>query len=177
VLEDGHLTDSFGNRIDFKNTIIIMTSNIGARLIEKRGRMGFRAPDEIKEYEDTREEVLQEVRKTFNPEFINRLDEIIVFHPLSDDDLLKIINMMIEQINAEQKEEKPRIQLSEEAMHWLLEKSCRDKRYGARPLRRAIQRYVEDPIADLLIRNNSVEKKTGEIRVDLQDEKLVFSQS
>jgi ATP-dependent Clp protease ATP-binding subunit ClpC len=177
VLEDGHLTDSFGNRIDFKNTIIIMTSNIGARLIEKRGRMGFRAPDEIKEYEDTREEVLQEVRKTFNPEFINRLDEIIVFHPLSDDDLLKIINMMIEQINAEQKEEKPRIQLSEEAMRWLLEKSCRDKRYGARPLRRAIQRYVEDPIADLLIRNNAVEKKTGEIRVELQDEKLVFSQS
>jgi ATP-dependent Clp protease ATP-binding subunit ClpC len=177
VLEDGHLTDSFGNRIDFKNTIIIMTSNIGARLIEKRGRMGFRAPDEIKEYEDTREEVLQEVRKTFNPEFINRLDEIIVFHPLSDDDLLKIINMMIEQINTEQKEEKPRIQLSDEAMRWLLEKSCRDKRYGARPLRRAIQRYVEDPIADLLIRNNSVEKKTGEIRVELQDEKLVFSHS
>ena len=154
-----------------------MTSNIGARLIEKSGRMGFRAPDEIKEYEHTREEVLQEVRKTFNPEFINRLDEIIVFHPLSDSDLLRIISMMIEQINTEQKEEKPRIELSEEAMRWLLEKSCRDKRYGARPLRRAIQRYVEDPIADLLIRNNSAEKKTAEIRVDLQDEKLVFSQS
>jgi ATP-dependent Clp protease ATP-binding subunit ClpC len=84
--------------------------------------------------------------------------------------------MMIQQINTEQKEEKPRIMLSEPAMRWLLEKACRDKRYGARPLRRAIQRYVEDPIADLLIRNGS-EKKSAEIRVEMQDEKLVFSQS
>lgn len=176
VLEDGHLTDSFGNRVDFKNAIIIMTSNIGARLIEKRGRMGFRAPDELKEYEDTREEVLQEVRKTFNPEFINRLDEIIVFHSLTDDDLLKIIQMMIEQINVDQKQGKPRIQLSEAAMRWLLEKSCRDKRYGARPLRRAIQRYIEDPIADLLIRGGN-ENRSSSIAVDTQEDHLVFHQS
>jgi ATP-dependent Clp protease ATP-binding subunit ClpC len=175
VLEDGHLTDSFGNHIDFKNTIIIMTSNIGARMIEKRGRMGFRAPDAIQEYEDIREEVLQEVRKIFNPEFINRLDEIIVFHPLSDDDLLKIIQMMVDQINADQKEERPQIRLSESATHWLLERACKDKRYGARPLRRAIQRYVEDPIANLLIRGGN--SKTQNIEVDMQDEQLVFNPS
>jgi len=176
VLEDGHLTDSFGNHIDFKNTIVIMTSNIGARLIEKRGKMGFRTPDAIKEYEDIREEVLQEVRKTFNPEFINRLDETIVFRSLSDDDLLSIIGMMVDQINADQKSEKPRITLSEGASRWLLERACKEKRYGARPLRRAIQRYVEDPIADLLIRNHG-QKNTKQIEVDIRDEQLVFIES
>jgi ATP-dependent Clp protease ATP-binding subunit ClpC len=176
VLEDGHLTDSFGNRVDFKNAIIIMTSNIGARLIEKRGRMGFRAPDVLQEYEDTRDEVLQEVRKTFNPEFINRLDEIIVFHSLTDDDLLKIVSMMVEQINTDQKQEKPRIQLSEAAKKWLLEKSCKDRRYGARPLRRAIQRYVEDPIADMLIRSGN-DNRSNSIEVDIQDDRLVFQQT
>lgn len=176
VLEDGHLTDSFGNRIDFKNTIIIMTSNIGARMIEKRGKMGFRAPDETQEYEETREEVLQEVRHVFNPEFINRLDEIIVFHPLTDENLLTIVEMMIEQINGDQKQERPRIRLTAAAMKWLLEKSCRDRRYGARPLRRAIQRYVEDPIADLLIRSGA-DKKAAAIDVDIQGQELVFSPS
>jgi len=176
VLEDGHLTDSYGNHIDFKNTIVIMTSNIGARMIEKRGKMGFRTPDAIKEYEDIREEVLQEVRKTFNPEFINRLDESIVFRSLADDDLLLIIGMMVEQINADQKTERPRIQLSDAARRWLLERACKDKRYGARPLRRAIQRYVEDPIADLLIRNHG-QKNTKQIEVDMRDEQLVFSES
>jgi ATP-dependent Clp protease ATP-binding subunit ClpC len=144
-------------------------------MIEKRGRMGFRAPDAFQEYEDLREEVLQEVRKIFNPEFINRLDEIIVFHPLSDDDLLKIIHMMIDQINADQKEERPQIKLSKAATSWLLDKSCKDKRYGARPLRRAIQRYVEDPIANLLIRSGNT--KTQSIEVDIQDEQLVFHAS
>jgi len=176
VLEDGHLTDSYGNHIDFKNTIVIMTSNIGARMIEKRGKMGFRTPDAIKEYEDIREEVLQEVRKTFNPEFINRLDEIIVFRSLADDDLLMIIGMMVEQINADQKTERPRIRLSDAARRWLLERACKDKRYGARPLRRAIQRYVEDPIADLLIRNHG-QTNMKQIEVDMRDEQLVFSES
>jgi ATP-dependent Clp protease ATP-binding subunit ClpC len=173
VLEDGHLTDSFGNHVDFKNTIVIMTSNIGARMIEKRGKMGFRSADANQEYEDTREEVLQEVRKTFNPEFINRLDEIIVFHALSDEDLMMIIGLMINQINSERKQEKPQINLSDSAMRWLLEKACSDKRYGARPLRRALQRYVEDPIADLLIRNG-LNTSTSDINVDMKEDKLVF---
>lgn len=176
VLEDGHLTDSYGNRVDFKNAIVIMTSNIGARMIEKRGKMGFRAPDENQEYEDTREEVLEEVRKIFNPEFINRLDEIIVFRSLTDEDLLKIIDMMVDQINTDTKQERPRIQLSDTARSWILQKACADKRYGARPLRRAIQRYIEDPIADLLIRNG-LEKKTSKIEVNTENEQLVFSQS
>jgi ATP-dependent Clp protease ATP-binding subunit ClpC len=153
-----------------------MTSNIGARLIEKRGKMGFRAPDEDQEYEETRDEVLQEVRQTFNPEFVNRLDEIIVFHPLTDENLLTIIRMMIEQINSDPKQERPQIHLSEAAMRWLLDKACRDKRYGARPLRRAIQRYVEDPIADLLIRGGS-DKKATAIDVDMQNQLLVFNPS
>ncbi len=173
VLEDGHLTDSFGNHVDFKNTIVIMTSNIGARMIEKRGKMGFRSADEAQEYEDTREEVLQEVRKTFNPEFINRLDEIIVFHALSNEDMMLIIGLMIDQINSERKQEKPQINLSAIAMRWLLEKACNDKRYGARPLRRAIQRYIEDPIADILIRNGQ-NSRANDIHVDMKEDKLVF---
>ncbi|HET6266817.1 MAG TPA: ATP-dependent Clp protease ATP-binding subunit [Acidobacteriota bacterium] len=176
VLEDGHLTDSFGNRVDFKNTIVIMTSNIGARLIEKRGKMGFRAPDETAEYEETREEVLQEVRKFFNPEFINRLDEVIVFASLKDEDMMKIIELMILQINIQQKGEKPTISLSDSARRWLLEKACKDKRYGARPLRRAIQRYIEDPIAELLIRGGNKSAEST-IEVDTRDEDLVFNQS
>jgi ATP-dependent Clp protease ATP-binding subunit ClpC len=176
VLEDGHLTDSFGNRVDFKNTIVIMTSNIGARLIEKRGKMGFRAPDETAEYEETREEVLQEVRKFFNPEFINRLDEVIVFASLKDEDMMQIIELMISQINIQQKGEKPTISLSDSARRWLLEKACKDKRYGARPLRRAIQRYIEDPIAELLIRGGNKSAEST-IEVDTRDEDLVFNQS
>lgn len=176
VLEDGHLTDSFGNRIDFKNTIIIMTSNIGARMIEKRGKMGFRTPDENEIYEETREEVLQEVRKFFNPEFINRLDEIIVFQALTDEDMMSIVQLMINQINSDQKGEKPNIQLSEAAIRWILEKACKDKRYGARPLRRAIQRYVEDPIAEMLIKAGS-KASAATIQVDAGDQELVFNQA
>jgi ATP-dependent Clp protease ATP-binding subunit ClpC len=176
VLEDGHLTDSFGNRIDFKNTIIIMTSNIGARMIEKRGKMGFRTPDENEIYEETREEVLQEVRKFFNPEFINRLDEIIVFQSLTDEDMMSIVQLMINQINSDQKGEKPNIQLSEAALRWILEKACKDKRYGARPLRRAIQRYVEDPIAEILIKAGS-KASAATIQVDAKDQELVFNQT
>ncbi|PYS93993.1 MAG: ATP-dependent Clp protease ATP-binding subunit ClpC [Acidobacteria bacterium] len=150
VFEDGILTDALGNTIDFKNTIIIMTSNIGARFIQKRGALGFQATPA-----DTREKleemVMAAVRQTFNPEFINRLDEIIIFDQLSEDELLEIVGLQVELINRTLRRKDLEVRLTEEAKRWVVAKTCADRSYGARPLRRALQKYVEDPLSEALI--------------------------
>jgi ATP-dependent Clp protease ATP-binding subunit ClpC len=150
VFEDGILTDALGNTIDFKNTIIIMTSNIGARFIQKRGALGFQATPA-----DTREKleemVMAAVRQTFNPEFINRLDEIIIFDQLSDEELLEIVGLQVELINRTLRRKGLEVRLTEEAKRWIVAKTCADRSYGARPLRRALQKYVEDPLSEALI--------------------------
>lgn len=150
VFEDGILTDALGNTVDFKNVIVIMTSNIGARFINKGGYVGFQASrtDAIAKTEDR---VMVAVRETFNPEFINRLDEIIVFDPLADDDLLSIVGLLTEQLNQTLRHRKLAVMLTDEAKRWIVEQTCTDRSYGARPLRRALQRYVEDPLSDALI--------------------------
>jgi ATP-dependent Clp protease ATP-binding subunit ClpC len=152
VFEDGQLTDSLGNTIDFKNTIIIMTSNIGARFLEKRGHMGFRTTGEA-DTKKTEELIQGEVKRVFNPEFLNRLDEIILFESLTDEDLEKIVDLLIGQVNEVMKQKKICISLRPEARKWVVEKTCHDRSYGARPLRRAIQRYIEDPLSEALIQN------------------------
>jgi ATP-dependent Clp protease ATP-binding subunit ClpC len=164
VFEDGQLTDSLGNTVDFKNTIIIMTSNIGARFLEKRGQMGFRTTKEAdaKKMEDL---IHSEVKRIFNPEFLNRLDEIILFESLTDDDLEKIVDLLIDQVNEVMKQKKISISLSAEACKWIVEKTCHDRSYGARPLRRAIQRHVEDPLSEALIQNRIKANSKIEIRV------------
>jgi ATP-dependent Clp protease ATP-binding subunit ClpC len=152
VFEDGHLTDGLGNRINFKNTIIIMTSNIGARFIQKKASMGFQSQDTRDVQKSVTDLVMGEVKRTFNPEFINRIDELIVFEPLSDDDLRRIMGLLVADLNRHLTDRQLTISLTPEAVDWIIDVTCRDRTYGARPLRRAIQRYVEDPLSDELIR-------------------------
>jgi ATP-dependent Clp protease ATP-binding subunit ClpC len=153
VFEDGILTDALGNTIDFKNTIIIMTSNIGARFIQKKGAMGFQANTDATR-DKMEEMVMSAVRQTFNPEFINRLDEIIIFDQLFDDELLAVVQLQIEQINRTMMRHGLEIRLTEEAKGWIVAKTCSDRSYGARPLRRALQKYVEDPLSEALIQGH-----------------------
>jgi ATP-dependent Clp protease ATP-binding subunit ClpC len=154
VFEDGHLTDGLGNRVNFKNTIIIMTSNIGARFIQKKSSMGFQSSDSGEIAKSVSEMVMGEVKRTFNPEFINRIDEIIVFEALTDDDLRSIMGLLVAQLNEHLVDRKLKITLTTEVVDWIIEVTCKDRSYGARPLRRAIQRYVEDPMSEELIRGH-----------------------
>jgi ATP-dependent Clp protease ATP-binding subunit ClpC len=150
VFEDGVLTDSHGNTADCRHAIFIMTSNIGARFIQKRSSLGFQANGE-KTREKLEENVLSAVRQTFSPEFLNRLDEIIIFDELGEEDLLEIVDLQIGGLNQTLAERGWIVQLTTEAKKWLVEKTCGDRSYGARPLRRALQRYVEDQLADAAI--------------------------
>jgi ATP-dependent Clp protease ATP-binding subunit ClpC len=152
VFEDGHLTDGLGNRVNFKNTILIMTSNIGARFIQKKASLGFQSPDAREVQRSVTEMVLGEVKRTFNPEFINRVDEIIVFDPLSDDDLRRITALLIDNLNQHLTDRQLRLEVQPEVVDWIIDATCRDRSYGARPLRRALQRYIEDPLSEELIR-------------------------
>jgi ATP-dependent Clp protease ATP-binding subunit ClpC len=154
VFEDGHLTDGLGNRVNFKNVIIIMTSNIGARFIQKKASMGFQSPDKGGIQKSVTDMVLGEVKRTFNPEFINRIDEIIVFDPLSDDDLRRIARLLIGHLNAHLTDRQLQLEVEPEVIDWIIDATCRDRSYGARPLRRAIQRYIEDPLSEELIRGH-----------------------
>jgi ATP-dependent Clp protease ATP-binding subunit ClpC len=172
VLEDGMLTDSLGNTIDFKNVILIMTSNIGARFIQKRGRMGFQTPGT--ERESIEEGVMQAVKQTFNPEFINRLDEIIVFEPLTDNDLFEIVGLLLGQLNRALIRRRLQVQMTDEAKRWIVEKTCSDRSYGARPLRRALQKYVEDPLSEALIGGQVSEPAV--IEVYLEGDSLAYRQ-
>ena len=171
VFEDGHLTDGLGNRVNFKNTIIIMTSNIGARFIQKKASLGFQSTDSGAISRSVNDMVLAEVRKTFNPEFINRIDEIIVFDALSDDDLRTITNLLVKQLNDNLVDRKIRLELVTEVIDWIIEQTCKDRSYGARPLRRAIQRYIEDPLSEELIRGHL---KGGDIEVYLDAGTLAY---
>jgi ATP-dependent Clp protease ATP-binding subunit ClpC len=171
VFEDGHLTDGLGNRVNFKNAIIIMTSNIGARFIQKKSSMGFQSTDTGEIAKNVSDMVLGEVKRTFNPEFINRIDEIIVFEALNDDDLRRIMGLLVTQLNENLTDRKLKIALSPDVIDWIIEVTCKDRSYGARPLRRAIQRYVEDPLSEELIRGHL---HGGEIEVYLDAGALAY---
>ncbi len=177
VFEDGQLTDGLGNTIDFKNCIVIMTSNIGARFIQKRGGLGFRSNDQAATFKDMRDRVLDEVKRTFNPEFLNRLDELIVFHELEDEHLVQIIRLMIDEVNVNLASKDIHVELTDEAYTWLIETTCGDRSYGARPLRRAIQKHIEDALAEELIRGRfrggaRVKVAAGAVGLDLTIEKI-----
>ncbi|MGH9904598.1 MAG: AAA family ATPase, partial [Pyrinomonadaceae bacterium] len=150
VFEDGLLTDALGNAIDFKNAIIIMTSNIGARFIQKKGTLGFQGSSEASR-EKMEEMVMAQVRQTFNPEFINRLDESIIFDQLLDQELLEVVQLQVEQINKTMARHGLEVRLTDEAKRWIVDKTCADRSYGARPLRRALQKHVEDPLSEAMI--------------------------
>jgi ATP-dependent Clp protease ATP-binding subunit ClpC len=174
VFEDGQLTDGLGNTVDFKNTILIMTSNIGARFIEKKGRMGFAAAEPSETEKSIAEMVMGEVKRTFNPEFINRIDEILIFDALSDGDLMAITRLLVEQLNQNLKERGIVISIDDEAVQWLLARTLANRAYGARPLRRAIQRHIEDPLSEAFIRGQI---RSGlPIAVVVQDGALWYQQ-
>ncbi|MEP7342347.1 MAG: ATP-dependent Clp protease ATP-binding subunit [Acidobacteriota bacterium] len=165
VFEDGMLTDALGNTVDFKHVIVIMTSNLGARFVNKGGYFGFNSSrqDALTKNEDR---VMVAVRETFNPEFINRLDEIIVFEPLSDDDLLNIVDLLTRQMNHTLRHRGLEIHLTGSAKRWIVEQTCTNRSYGARPLRRALQKYVEDPLSDALIQGRVVSESVIEFFLD-----------
>lgn len=151
VLDEGVLTDSFGRKVDFKNTLIIMTSNLGARLIEKATPLGFQRDASGIVYEKIKENVLSELKKTFNPEFLNRVDEIVVFHPLEKEHLLSIIDLLVEETNKMLIERELVIEVSQEVKEWIL-KHYYQPTYGARPMRRAVQKVIEDPLSEEILR-------------------------
>ncbi len=168
VFEDGILTDALGNTVDFKNAIIIMTSNIGARFIQKKGTMGFQAAGDASR-EKLEEMVMSSVRQTFNPEFINRLDEIIIFDQLLDDELLEVVQLQVEQINKTLSTRALEVRLTDEAKRWIVAKTCADRSYGARPLRRALQKHVEDPLSEALIQGLLTEATLIEVFLDVNE--------
>ncbi|MDM7921758.1 MAG: ATP-dependent Clp protease ATP-binding subunit, partial [Pyrinomonadaceae bacterium] len=164
VFEDGILTDAQGNSVDCKHAIFIMTSNIGARFVQKRGILGFQAAGEASR-EKMHEQVMSQVRQTFAPEFINRLDEVIIFDELSDEDLGQIIDLQIANLNKMLRSRSMAISLTAEAKAWLIEETCADRSYGARPLKRAIQRHIEDELSESLIQGTISEGSRIEVFV------------
>ncbi|MFQ5928709.1 MAG: ATP-dependent Clp protease ATP-binding subunit [Acidobacteriota bacterium] len=171
VFEDGQLTDSHGNTIDFKNSCIIMTSNIGARYLVNKPQVGFSTTREQGQ-QKVEDLILSEVKKLFNPEFINRLDEIIIFDSLTEEDLSEIVNLLLRQVNENLAPKQIDIDLEKRVKNWIIQKTCHDRSYGARPLRRAIQRYIEDPVAELIIQGKLKEKQT--LAIYLKDEALYY---
>lgn len=173
VLDDGQLTDSLGRKVDFKNTIIIMTSNIGTRDIKNISTFGFGGDDAKGKYANLKDTVEDAMKKLFNPEFLNRIDEAIVFRNLEKEDIMKIIDIEIKDVLNNIKEHKMNLVLDESAKEFLVEKGF-DPKYGARPLRRAIQRYVEDPLAEEILKGSFKEKSTIVVKHGSNPEELVF---
>jgi ATP-dependent Clp protease ATP-binding subunit ClpC len=164
VLDEGRLTDNYGRVIDFKNTVIIMTSNLGARDITKGRTLGFHAPDADSAYEQMRDRVKEEIERAFNPEFLNRVDDIIVFHALDRAQIGQIVHIMLKEIHNRLAEENLKLNLTDAALAFLVEKGY-DEKFGARPLRRAIQRFIEDPLSEKIL---TAEFPAGEeIEVDV----------
>ncbi len=164
VLDEGHLTDNYGRVIDFKNTVVIMTSNVGAKDISKNKSLGFTAPDFKASFERMAEKVKEELQHVFNPEFLNRVDDIIVFHPLQRDHIRQIVAILLQEVRKRLSEEELSVRLSEAATDFLVKHGF-DEQYGARPLKRAIQRYIEDPLSEkILVAEFS---KGDEIEIDV----------
>ena len=173
VLEDGRLTDSFGRKVDFRNCIIIMTSNVGAEILRKQGSLGFKAQSGDMSYQQMKEKLLDEVKRTFKPEFLNRIDDIIVFRPLEKQDLYKIIEIEIKGVQERLSDQKISFELDQSAKDFLIEKGF-DPVFGARPLKRTIQRYVEDPLAEEIISNRIKEGVLIKVFKPKDREELAF---
>jgi ATP-dependent Clp protease ATP-binding subunit ClpC len=172
VFEEGQLTDAQGNTIDFKNSIVIMTSNIGARYLISKPQMGFSS--EVESSKQRVEDLIKnEAKRIFNPEFINRLDEMIIFEALTELDLRLIVDLLLKQVNGNLVSKAINVELDLKAKLWVIEQTCGDRSYGARPLRRAIQKYVEDPVSELIIQGKLKEKET--LGIYLEDDSLHYS--
>jgi ATP-dependent Clp protease ATP-binding subunit ClpC len=178
ILEDGRLTDAQGRTVDFRHCIVIMTSNIGASEIARNTPLGFAVSDDETgiTYDDMKNRIMGELKKVFRPEFLNRIDDVIVFHKLTKDEIKEIVDLLLLRIRESMAERELQLELSEAAKDLLVEKGW-DPAMGARPLRRAIQRYIEDPLADFVLRaqvppGSTVMVEPGEEGTDDEDVKL-----
>ncbi len=170
VLDEGHLTDNYGRLIDFKNTVVIMTSNVGARDIMQGRSLGFHGGSAGASFEKMQETVKDEMQKTFNPEFLNRLDDVIVFHPLEKEHIAEIVKILLREVQRRLGDE---VRLTQAALDFLVEHGF-DKSYGARPLRRAIQRYIEDPLSEKILLGDFGRGDEIEVDVAPERDKLAF---
>ena len=171
VLDEGHLTDNYGRMIDFRNTVLIMTSNLGARDISKGG-LGFRTADAASGYEKMRDQVTGEIERAFNPEFLNRVDDIIVFHPLGREEIAEIVRIMLEDVRARLARDGKKIVLTDAAVSFLAERGY-DEKFGARPLKRAIRRHLEEPLSEKILMAEFGDDE--EIEVDVEEEAAALS--
>jgi ATP-dependent Clp protease ATP-binding subunit ClpC len=172
ILEDGTITDSLGRRVDFRNTIIIMTSNIGADLIKKNSTLGFGVKESSLNYEQMKEKILEEAKRVMKPEFINRLDDLVVFRSLQKEDMTRIVDLEVEKLIQRLRYKEIALELSDKAKEFLIEKGY-DPQYGARPLRRAVSKYLEDPLAEEILKG--VVKPTSVVKADLAGDALTFT--
>jgi ATP-dependent Clp protease ATP-binding subunit ClpC len=172
ILDDGQLTDSYGRKVNFKNTIIIMTSNLGAKDIKKGTGLGFGRDDLHSEYDRMDKMVREEVKKTFNPEFLNRLDDIVVFRPLERKDMTRIVDLLIGELESRLSDRDIKVQVTDPVRELIIEKGF-DPQLGARPLRRSIQKLLEDPLADEILRGKVTDNSV--LKVGRKGEALTFS--
>jgi ATP-dependent Clp protease ATP-binding subunit ClpC len=170
-MDDGHLTDSYGRKVDFKNVVLIMTSNLSARTIEKNTAIGFQQGDEATAFDKMKSNVMNELKRTFNPEFLNRIDEVVMFHPLDMDHMQDIIDIMLARLNEQMAEQGITLEIDDAAKAWLAKQGY-DPAYGARPLRRAIRRLIEDPLSEEVLRGEFT--GGGVVQIKLAGEELAF---
>jgi ATP-dependent Clp protease ATP-binding subunit ClpC len=170
VLDDGVLTDSLGRKVDFKNTVVIMTSNLGTKLIQKGVSLGFQRA-ESEQNRRIKDEVLAELRRSFSPEFLNRIDEVVVFHQLEKEHLISIVDILIKELNARLLERGVQLEVGDEVKQWLIKEGYQPL-YGARPMRRAIQKSIGDPLSEELIKGRF--KDARKIKVLLRDDAPAF---
>ena len=175
ILEEGKLTDSLGRVIDFRNTIILMTSNVGAETIKKQSVMGFAKPTDGNDYSAMRDRILEEAKKAFRPEFLNRLDDVIVFRTLGRPELAQILELEVAKVVARIARKNVKVLLDEKARDFLIEKGY-DPQYGARPMRRAVEKYLEDPLAEEILRATLIEGEPVTVTAEKDKEKLIFTQ-
>ena len=174
ILEEGKLTDNVGRVVNFRNTVILLTSNVGAELIKKNSTMGFSPISDESSYERMREKILEEAKRQFKPEFLNRLDDIIVFRSLTKPDLVQILDLEVAKVTQRLKGKNLRLELDEKAKDVLVEKGY-DPTYGARPMRRAVERFLEDPLAEEILKGTLIDSEP--VKVSAADGKLTFNQS
>lgn len=174
VLDEGVITDSLGRKVDFKNTVIIMTSNVGTKFIENATPLGFQQSTTKNKYRTIKDSVLDELKKTFNPEFLNRIDDIVVFHQLEKDHLVDIVNLLVDELNRQLIDQDLAIEVSEDFIEWLIDKNYQPS-YGARPMRRAIQRHLEDPLSEEILKGKF--KDVKKVKVVLENDHPTFIES
>jgi ATP-dependent Clp protease ATP-binding subunit ClpC len=174
ILEEGKLTDNIGRVVNFRNTVILMTSNVGAETLRKNTSMGFGPISDENSYERMREKTMDEAKRAFRPEFLNRLDDVIVFRPLTKPELVEILDMEVRKVMERLKHKNLKLVLDQQATDLLVEKGY-DPQYGARPMRRSVERFLEDPLAEEILKGKLVEGEP--VQVTVADGKLIFSQN